>query len=479
MSHQEYEDVPAYELGRRDRELTPEQSLMVQAQLVDFLNSGHLSAARILVHRFQERSDRSQGQGHYPEATSLATWARRQVETFAAEGLLDHQQYSVPKELNFVWMGRPMEPAAVANVLAWTQRAEEAGWQVKMWTDTKSGPGGQPVSRWDPQVQERMKRAGVSFHEITDVLPLKQSTPTESWFSRFRGINRTPQDPLEGNPETARLRDVFANARTTSGAFPVASDVARYAILKRGGGYADVDIDPGLVDLKQPMAKMGREDLPILAPMLRDRHNLTITRQEAATHLEKPVGEVTMEDAALYRFKRAEYNNNFIIVPPDAEIISQIIKQIPEEVTHMGGADLAVAGASATGPLRVAQALAEHVRRFDLGTTTAAEEGAALDPTEVARWAKANWVTEESDNQDYGMGSSPFHTVALSHNLRDESIVSPHGGRKTNSIASAAHHRIPGVGSTIGNPSTETAPKSPVTSTAHIVAPVKRSGQVV
>ena len=78
--------------------------------------------------------------------------------------------------------------------------------------------------------------------------------------------------PPTGNNTT--LKDVYTAAQDPrAGAYNLASDIARYAVLaKNGGVYVDVDIRPGAVSLDNiGDMKMQPTDVPLFAPRLRDQ----------------------------------------------------------------------------------------------------------------------------------------------------------------------------------------------------------------
>ncbi len=94
-------------------------------------------------------------------------------------------------------------------------------------------------------------------------------------------------------------------------AFNMASDLARYSILlKYGGVYIDVDLGPGTVDLGQvPM--MGLDDVPMLAPSVRDRRALK--EQLTKEQLEQLDFASAVQLAATQAYLKNQLNNNLII----------------------------------------------------------------------------------------------------------------------------------------------------------------------
>ncbi|MGP3925585.1 glycosyltransferase [Streptomyces sp. 8N616] len=410
-AHAAAEQAPMHELARHDGPLTEVQQESVKSGLVDFLNAGQRSAAGILVKMLQDRAEHLQGTDHHAEAVGLHDWANRQVETFVEGGLLGGRQKSVPKTVHFVWLGKPLADAALANLGAWAGRAKAAGWDVQMWTDTTRPPGQGPVSTWKPEVKKALEEAGVTFKEVTTLLPPKHPGPSSSIVGQLFGGGRdkAPQTALN-DPALAKLRDIYEKARTNPEAFPMASDVIRYGILKEHGGvYADLDIGPGNVDLPWTASKMGHEDVSILGPMIRDNSALSKDKQELAGILGKPADQVTLEDVARHHLEKASYGNHFFAAPPGSTFIDHLIDAIPSAATEMAADEMGGTGAALTGPSgALAKALARHIGEFGLGETTAREEAAALDPKGVSQWAPLEWITHESDNQEYE--AKPMHS---------------------------------------------------------------------
>ncbi|MEU0950276.1 hypothetical protein ABZ379_47735, partial [Streptomyces canus] len=422
------------ELAREAGPLDEAQTGAVQQGVFSLAKAGHFSAARILVQRLGERAQRLTGGKAHADAVALHQWAERSVAALAelyqdpdVERELDLR--APPKVLNFYWAGRPMEAAAVQNLREWADRARGSGWAMQVWTDTAAGPGGRAVSTWDARVRADLVAKGVQFKEISEILPLKQPART-GVFGAFRSRQHSGEI---ADPGLAKLRDIYANARTEPKAQPVASDIARYAVLKVSGGvYADVDIAPGSVDLDQPPRLMGRDDIPMLAPMIRDSRELRRIRKQVAAELRTTPDRISPKQVGELLLARGEFTNSFIMVPPRSRFVDHLITEIPDHVREMPGRELAGNGAALTGPSTLAKAMASHVASYGLGAITNTEQGAVLDPAEVSRFVNLDWVTAESDNQAYEREPvvSPPTTFRL---------VSPKKAARSESAPDAVH----------------------------------------
>ncbi|MFF5422676.1 glycosyltransferase, partial [Streptomyces misionensis] len=109
----------------------------------------------------------------------------------------------IPRELHFVWIGGDIPAAALTNIADWAAKAKQAGWKTNLWTDGNTTLG----------------FASKAKIRITPGL-----------------MRKTVEDAID-----ERLAATYSVA-SRGKAYPFASDLARYSILKAHGGvYADVD----------------------------------------------------------------------------------------------------------------------------------------------------------------------------------------------------------------------------------------------
>ncbi|WP_333769016.1 DUF6531 domain-containing protein [Streptomyces sp. IBSBF 2435] len=363
------------------------------------LLAGRLSAARVLRDMLRQQAATD------PVRRHIAADVDRIVSTIE-NGFAEHElghfpgAVEIPKTVNFVWLGRPMKEAAISNVAAWAAHAKEAGWKVTMWTDTGTNRHNTQVSKWDATTKKSLTEQGVEFREVTDLLPER---PVPNFWGRVK------PDPLAAEDDVSTLRDIYQKGRdaTEAGVYPMLSDAARYAVLWREGGvYADVDIAPGGVDLRAEMPRVGVSDIPYLPPMIRDRQALDETKALVASELGKPVADVTLKEAANYRVDRAEFANNFFVLPPGSELMAHIMGSIAKssglhDVLDASPDELSGLGAALTGPSALARALRDHFDALGAPDAEPHEQAAALDPGHSEKWSELGWITEESDNQEY------------------------------------------------------------------------------
>ncbi|MFF3503289.1 glycosyltransferase [Streptomyces sp. NPDC003247] len=388
---------PAAELLSSQVDLGTTERGRVVGELVERLNNGELSAARMLVKRAADRVREEQSPESRDNAIALHAEMTRQLVNFSTlleESGADLPSFvEVPKEINLIWLGRPMSVEAVRHVLAWAETAKKSGWTVNLWSDTTTSDlTGKPVSTWNASHKRAIQAVGVHIREATELLPSAKPAGLFSFRAR----------PAELDPRMAKLRDIYFKARTRPAALPMASDVLRYAILKtRGGAYLDVDIAPGRVSLDTPPTRVGSTDVPFLAPIIRDQNQLVLSRVEIAAEQGRRPEDVTLGEVVRHRLGNAEYGNNLIVVPPKSAFMDAVVDAISDSVRELDVADLEGNGAFMTGPSVLARALSNHIESFGLGRTTLLEEAALLDPREMYRWEGVDWITDESDNTDY------------------------------------------------------------------------------
>ncbi|XVV03120.1 glycosyltransferase [Actinosynnema sp. CA-248983] len=168
-----------------------------------------------------------------------------------------------------------------------------------------------------PDVVKQLNDAGIEIETGTDALVNDLSLDVES-----RADNRKPT-----------LAEIYRHA-DQAGAYNLASDIARYAVLaKQGGVYADVDIAPGSVDLNaMGDIRMRQDDVPLFAPRLRDE---TSVRDELGLGKNDPISPEQVSEAADKRYDKGSLNNNFIVAPPSSNFIRSFADTIPQKYTSL------------------------------------------------------------------------------------------------------------------------------------------------
>ncbi len=262
-----------------------------KAEIDTAVNNGKPASARILINRLQGTPQGVELQQHYDTA----------VQNKGDAGKVD-----VPKQLHFAWFGNTPTADSVAGMKEWAaQTNENNGWKATLWTDGSS-------ANWDPQVKQELADAGIEIKSDVDSLVDELSGSI----------------PPTGNNTT--LKDVYTAAQDPqAGAYNLASDIARYAVLaKNGGVYVDVDIKPGSLSLDNiGDMKMQPTDVPVFAPRLRDQASVdnTLKGQENVA----PGAEI--DTAAEIQYGKGELNNNFIVAPPNNDFIKAFAEIIPKK----------------------------------------------------------------------------------------------------------------------------------------------------
>ncbi|MFI1190212.1 glycosyltransferase [Streptomyces californicus] len=278
----------------------------------------------------------------------------------------------VPKEVHFVWLGGDLPSDALANVTRWAGAAHAHGWKVNLWTDART-------------------KLGMSTRFTIKTTP---------------GLFRLELAPVID----ARLAEHF-EAASRAGAYPLASDLARYSILQaRGGLYADVDLGPGnlvLSDANTPL--LHPNDPPVLGPLIRDRSGLNTTLREIASESGTPAppttGTLRAEDvrrAVTHLLEIGGYGNHFIIALPASSFMDRMIALAADRLRHVSGdEDLKLAAPAATGPFPLMHVLAEHLRA-EFGVDTLERGEYPLFQRQGAVFHNGiDWLTPESENQAY------------------------------------------------------------------------------
>ncbi|MFE3263690.1 glycosyltransferase [Streptomyces sp. NPDC059215] len=460
------------ELARWRGSLTGEQEVVVLGQIVSYLNDWQFSAARVLSQRLAGRAAELHGTNGHAAAVDLHLRADRIVrvhtDMYLDPFIEPHENLrDIPKSVNFIWVGGPMKSEAVANVIRWADQGARAGWQVSMWTDTTAGPGGEPLSHWDRRAKEALMSRGVVFREITQLLPLVR--PLETGYRRFwyKSATRNLSDVT-----LVKLRDIYEVARTDRRAAPAASDAVRYAVLfSEGGVYVDVDIAPGAVDLRRVPRRMAVDDVPVLAPLIRDTRQLRFLQADIATKSGRNPQQVSVREVAHDLTSRAEFGNSFLLAPQGSGFLQHLVDAIPDDILSMTGDELVGSAAFMTGPLAIPKVLYSQMKSYGLGITTPGEMAAAADPSEVLRWSMLDWITAESDNQEYDrqpMGRMPVAQAAIVTDILTERGA-PHEEAR-HAASNSANELTGGVKRTAPSDSTMSGPHDVVAVDGRVVS---------
>ncbi|MFD7004012.1 lonely Cys domain-containing protein [Streptomyces mirabilis] len=273
----------------------------------------------------------------------------------------------VPRELHFVWLGGSLSRSAEENLRAWAGRARSAGWRVRIWTD--------------PQAAE-VNAAFFTTHFTDDAAGT--SLITEELFgSRKPGF-------FQVSPQHRVYKYGLSH-----GGYALASDVARYAILRRYGGvYVDVDIAPGRVVLPERPLRMplGEYTVPFLAPMIRDGFEIEAARHYFEVQDEWPSGDELVEQAARLNYAYGWLGNSFIVTPPRSRFLERLYQSIPDGYlrAQMKNPNFNPRreAATYTGP-------SLWKRQMQRGTW-AHRTRPRVDPDMLEQWVGLRWVTADS-----------------------------------------------------------------------------------
>jgi hypothetical protein len=276
----------------------------------------------------------------------------------------DDDPVKIPQLIHFIWMGKPPSSSAVKNIFEWAARAKNTGWRIILWTDAKIMTG-----NWSTAIST-LKKGRIEVKNLTGVL-----------------------DP--------RIEEYYMHAtRKSPKAFNMASDLARYSILKSYGGvYADVDIGPGLVDLDK-VPKLSKVDPPFLAPSVRDlkalKEQLPPKVYEA---FEK--GELSLEEAvrtaSMGAYVNNQLNNNLILTQENSAFMEELIASLPNRIEAKleDRENWAENAALITGPQAVNKKMFNY-----LGMPQILYQ--EMDQETFENWKNLEWITQESQNQEYG-----------------------------------------------------------------------------
>ncbi|WP_319423589.1 glycosyltransferase [Pleurocapsa sp. FMAR1] len=166
----------------------------------------------------------SQQPPQYLQAMQSSTLGKEDTSDLPAGGS------PIPQNLHFFWKGESpgRENQEWPHLQQWGNMGEKsAGWNKTLWTDSPS------INEWQENHRDKLK-------ELEKM-----------------NVNVKPVEE-EIDPKNKHVYDyaVNHNART------MASDVARYSVLKNHGGiYADLDIAPGNLSLPNYADQEGKEML--------------------------------------------------------------------------------------------------------------------------------------------------------------------------------------------------------------------------
>ncbi|MCX5399519.1 DUF4157 domain-containing protein [Streptomyces sp. NBC_00102] len=286
---------------------------------------------------------------------------REVVGEFPAE-----ERLRIPPLVHFIWIGGGISREALNNVLAWAATAQNTDWRINLWTDKRS--------TWSWADSGRVKVAkSIEFRYIEDALD-ERVAPT--------------YEKATGGPTKA---------------YPLASDVARYSILKKHGGvYADVDLGSGTIDLKQTRPTLRENDVPVLGPLIRDKDSLnaslTAAKEPPAT------GAATAEQvktAARYLLDTGGYGNHFIGAQRNSTVMEKMITKIAGSVGKMDAEELHMVGPVGTGPFALIQVVDQHLSSEFGVESLQTGEHQLFQQAGKQFHEHMQWLTAESENQDY------------------------------------------------------------------------------
>jgi hypothetical protein len=362
------------EAARADAHHTP----TVQRAPLDIVHQGAGATAREMLDSDQEDDVRdyvftSLGKGDR-EAVELILKRLQAVDptpkylenlTEVVSAFPSEERPRIPPLVHFIWIGGNISKGALDNVVNWAGRAKNTDWRINLWTDR--------TSKWSKTDSLKVWRNSIVFRYIEDALDERLATT-------YKTATTGPQK-----------------------AFPLASDIARYSILKKYGGvYADVDLGAGRVELKETGAALRKNDAPVLGPLIRDTKHLNTVLGEAGA--EKATGRPTAEQikvAADYLLSTGGYGNHFIAVQKDSAVMEKMISKIAGKIEGMDAEELHMAGPAATGPFALMQVVDEHLSAEFGVESLQRGEHSLFQAAGKHFHDQMQWLTAESENQNY------------------------------------------------------------------------------
>ncbi|MFH9611274.1 glycosyltransferase [Streptomyces sp. NPDC017448] len=291
---------------------------------------------------------------------------------------------SIPKHLNFIWLGGAMTADARQNLRNWAEKAENSAWDMRIWTDDEGRAA-------NNDFLTELAARGVS------------SPPVDTVFGPKRFFRYT-------DPVLSRAGNLYERGQELR-SFALASDAARYAILyQQGGVYLDVDVAPGNFVLPADGVQMPSGDnLPMFGPRLRDATSVLGVNPPPDAVLTPEA----VRDMAVAMYDRGELGNQLIAAHPNNPFLGYLLTELvklsslsklerDQKLIEIGKRDVA----HITGPTFIDTRLNDYNRAWMRRNETASygeTRGAArFRPTEAARdvWIDLAWVTPESQNQE-------------------------------------------------------------------------------
>ncbi|WP_327296892.1 glycosyltransferase [Streptomyces sp. NBC_01197] len=216
---------------------------------------------------------------------------------------------------------------------------------------------------------------------------------------------RGPQRRFIEDAVDPRLADAYNKATTgKQKAYPFASDIARYSILKKHGGvYADVVLGSGTANLKGNTPKLAEKDVPVLGPLIRDKQSLNATLDQAGA--ERATGKPTaaqVRASVTHLLETGGYGNHFIGAQKNSAVMEKMIAKIAAKIEGMGADELHMAGPVASGPFPLLQVVEEHLRdEFGIEGGLNRGEYGKFQGQGAHFHDNMEWLTAESENQNY------------------------------------------------------------------------------
>ncbi|MDW4899709.1 glycosyltransferase [Streptomyces californicus] len=333
---------------------------------------------------------------------------------------------SIPKRLNFIWLGGDMKPEARANLRNWAEKAQNAAWDMSVWTDEKG------------------RTANADF--LAELAEYGVSSPSvDTAFGQKRLLGNTAKS-------LSRAESLYETGQKLR-SFALASDAARYAILyKQGGVYLDVDVAPGNFVLPAEGVRMPSGDtLPMFGPRLRDASSVLGTSPP-------PGAQLTLEAIrakAVEMYDRGELGNQLIAAHQKNPFLRYLLTELVKldslsdlerdvklsEIRQRNVAHI-------TGPNFIDGRLNEYnrawVKKNDTASYGETRGSARFRPTEATRdlWSELAWVTLESENQEtasihsvQGTEQPPQDTLRRSGTVREK--LKRFGGSLTGTFRSS------------------------------------------
>ncbi|MFJ6490499.1 glycosyltransferase [Streptomyces californicus] len=333
---------------------------------------------------------------------------------------------SIPKRLNFIWLGGDMKPEARANLRNWAEKAQNAAWDMSVWTDEKG------------------RTANADF--LAELAEYGVSSPSvDTAFGQKRLLGNTAKS-------LSRAESLYETGQKLR-SFALASDAARYAILyKQGGVYLDVDVAPGNFVLPSEGVRMPSGDtLPMFGPRLRDASSVLGTSP-------LPGAQLTLEAIrakAVEMYDRGELGNQLIAAHQKNPFLRYLLTELVKldslsdlerdvklnEIRQRNVAHI-------TGPNFIDGRLNEYnrawVKKNDTASYGETRGAARFRPTEATRdlWSDLAWVTLESENQEtasihsvQGAEQPPQDTLTRSGTVREK--LKRFGGSLTSTFRSS------------------------------------------